>query len=137
MRSIGVRTTAIEDAGGNIKIVNNSDIRNLQNRSRQNSVALCDVAVSYETDLKALEAMLAAELPKMLAPNKDLYLSAPRYMGVESLADSGVNLRIAVDVKETDIFPARRRLNRDVRVLFQEQGVDIPFPQVVVHRADD
>ena len=137
VRSIGVRTTAIEDAGGNIKIVNNSDIRNLQNRSRQNSVALCDVAVSYETDLKALEAMLAAELPKMLAPNKDLYLSAPRYMGVESLADSGVNLRIAVDVKETDIFPARRRLNRDVRVLFQEQGVDIPFPQVVVHRAAD
>ena len=137
VRSIGVRTTAIEDAGGNIKIVNNSDIRNLQNRSRQNSIALCDVAVSYETDLKALEAMLAVELPKMLPRNKDLYLSAPRLMGVESLADSGVNLRIAVDVKEENIFQARRRLNRDVRVLFQEKNVEIPFPQLVVHKADD
>ena len=34
VRNIGVRTTVIEDAGGNLKIVNNSDIRNLQNRSR-------------------------------------------------------------------------------------------------------
>ena len=95
------------------------------------------MAVSYETDLKALEAMLAVELPKMLPRNKDLYLSAPRLMGVESLADSGVNLRIAVDVKEENIFPARRRLNRDVRVLFQEKNVEIPFPQLVVHKADD
>ena len=77
--------------------------------------------------------LLASEL----GTNKDLYLSAPRLMGVESLADSGVNLRIAVDVKEENIFPARRRLNRDVRVLFQEKNVEIPFPQLVVHKADD
>ena len=34
VRNIGVRTTTIEDAGGNLKVVNNSDIRNFQNRSR-------------------------------------------------------------------------------------------------------
>ena len=39
VRNIGVRTTTIEDAGGNLKIVNNSDIRNFQNRSRNRSVA--------------------------------------------------------------------------------------------------
>ncbi len=137
VRNIGVRTTAIEDAGGNIKIVNNSDIRNLQNRSRNNSVALCDVAVSYETDLKALEKMLAENLPIIYADNKGLFLSTPKYLGVDALADSGVNLRFAVDVKEADIFAARRKLNRDIRILFQEKGVDIPFPQVVVHQAKD
>ena len=31
VRNIGVRTTTIEDAGGNLKVVNNSDIRNFQN----------------------------------------------------------------------------------------------------------
>ena len=52
VRSIGVRTTTIEDAGGNLKIVNNSDIRNLQNRSANKSVAICNVAVAYDTDLR-------------------------------------------------------------------------------------
>ena len=32
VKKIGIRTTTIEDAGGNLKIVNNSDIRNIQNR---------------------------------------------------------------------------------------------------------
>ena len=137
VRSIGVRTTVIQDLGGNLKIVNNSDIRNLQNRSRAPSVALCDVSVSYETDLKRLERMLAEELPKMYEKDKKYYLAAPKYLGVESLGDSGVNLRFAVNVKEKNVFDARRRLNRDIRVLFQEKGVEIPFPQVVVHRAED
>ncbi len=137
VRSIGVRTTTIEDVGGNIKIVNNSDIRNLQNRSRHTSVALCDVAVTYETDLRALEAILAEELPRIYEENKNLFLSAPRYLGVDALADSGVNLRFAVDVKESDVFTARRKLNRDIRVMFMDRGVEIPFPQVVVHQAEN
>ena len=91
VRSIGVRTTTIEDAGGNLKIVNNSDIRNLQNRSVNISLAKCDVAVAYDTDLRRLEKVVEEALPKMYESNKDLYLAAPRYLGVEELADSGIN----------------------------------------------
>ena len=46
VRSVGVRTTTIEDTGGNLKVVNNSDIRNFQNRSRKLSLAVCDVDVA-------------------------------------------------------------------------------------------
>ena len=136
VRSIGVRTTVLEDAGGNLKIVNNSDIRNLQNRSSNPSLAICDVDVSYSTDLAALEKMLPPELNRMYEENRDLYLSAPAYMGVEELGESGVHLKFKVSVKEDNVFVAKRRLNRDLRVLFAEKGVDIPFPQVVVHQGD-
>lgn len=136
VRSIGVRTTVLEDAGGNLKIVNNSDIRNLQNRSCNPSLAICDVDVSYSTDLAALEKMLPPELNRMYEENRDLYLSAPEYMGVEELGESGVHLKFKVLVNEDNVFVAKRRLNRDLRVLFAEKGVDIPFPQVVVHQGD-
>ncbi len=134
VRSIGVRTTVIEDAGGNLKIVNNSDIRNLQNRSRILSLAVCDVDVAYDTDLDKLEKMLNEELPKL--HHKDLYVSAPYYKGVETLGSSGVTIRIVADVKEVNIFPAKRRLNQDVRMLLHRKNVEIPFPQVVVHNGD-
>ena len=133
VRSIGVRTTTIEDAGGNLKIVNNSDIRNLQNRSANKSVAICNVAVAYDTDLKKLEKTVNEALPKMYAGNENIYLSAPRYLGVEELADSGINLKFVVDVREADIFTAQRKLRRDIKILFDEAGITIPFPQVVVH----
>ena len=137
VRSIGVRTTVIEDAGGNLKVVNNSDIRNFQNCSRNNSVALVVVSVAYSTDLRKLEAMLKESLPGLKEEHPDLYLTVPRYLGVDELADSGINLKFAADVTEENIFTGQRTLARDLKILFDEKGVEIPFPQVVIHKAED
>ena len=137
VREIGVRTTVIQDAGGNLKVVNNSNIRNFQNRSKETSIAICEVAVAYETDLFKLRELLEAELPKMLEAHPDIYLAAPKYLGVDALADSGVNLKIAVSTEEKNVFAAKRMLNQDVRMLFMEKGVEIPFPQVVVHKGEE
>ena len=137
VRSIGVRTTVIEDAGGNLKVVNNSDIRNFQNRSRNNSVALVVVSVAYSTDLKKLEAMLKESLPALKDEHPDLYLTAPRYLGVDNLGESGIDLKFAADVTEENVFNGQRMLARDLKILFDEKGVEIPFPQVVVHKASE
>jgi small conductance mechanosensitive channel len=134
VRNIGVRTTTIEDAGGNLKVVNNSDIRNFQNRSRNSSLAICEVSVAYDTDLKKLDQVMKEGLPRMYEAHKDLYKAVPIFRGVIALADSGVNLRITAEVKEEDVFVAQRQLNRDVWALFTEKDIEIPFPQVVVHR---
>jgi small conductance mechanosensitive channel len=134
VRNIGVRTTTIEDAGGNLKVVNNSDIRNFQNRSRNSSLAICEVSVAYDTDLKKLDQVMKEGLPRMYEAHKDLYKAVPIFRGVIALADSGVNLRITVEVREEDVFVAQRQLNRDVWALFTEKDIEIPFPQVVVHR---
>ena len=136
VRNIGVRTTVIEDLGGNLKVVNNSDIRNFQNRSRNISAALIVVAVSYRTDLRKLEKILAEKLPKLKDEHPDLYLNPPKYLGVDQLADSGINLKFIVDVKEEDIFNGQRMLARDIKILFDENGIEIPFPQVVIHQGD-
>ena len=134
VRSIGVRTTTIEDPGGNLKIVNNSEIRKLQNRSRANSIAACEVSVAYDTDIPRMEAILAEAFPKMYADHRDIYLAPPRYLGVDELGDSGIKLKIIVDCAEPKVFAAQRQLDRGVRILFSEAGIEIPFPQVVVHK---
>ena len=135
VRSVGVRTTVIEDAGGNLKIVNNSDIRNLQNRSKNSSLAVSDIGVSYDTDIAGVRALIEPELPKIYEKHKDLFISAPLYKGVERFEDSSVVLRFTAETKETDIFVARRALNEEVLCLLQKKNIEIPFPQVVVHPA--
>jgi len=137
VREIGVRTTTIEDAGGNLKIMNNSDIRNLQNRSQKDSYALCDISVSYETDLRRLEALAAKTMGALYEKRRELYLEKPEYLGVTSFADSGVNVRFRVLCREQDVFAAQRALNRDIKLLFDDNGVSIPFPQVVVRQPEE
>ena len=100
-------------------------------------MALVLAAVSYATDLRKLEKMLQEKLPGLGKEHPDLYLSAPRYLGVDALADSGVNLKFAVDVTEQNVFAGQRMLARDLKILFDDNGVEIPFPQVVVHKGND
>ena len=99
-------------------------------------MALAVVAVSYKTDLRKLEKLIEASMPKLKEEHPDLYLNPPKYLGVDELADSGINLKFGVDVTEENIFNGQRMLARDLKILFDENGVEIPFPQVVVHKAD-
>ncbi|MBQ1931278.1 MAG: mechanosensitive ion channel, partial [Lachnospiraceae bacterium] len=137
VKNIGIRTTCIEDDGGNLKIVNNSDIRNLQNRSLNRSIAVCDIGITYEARVEDVEKVILANLPAMYEKNKDVFLAAPVYKGVESLADSAVVLRVVVDATEANFFAARRRLNREMKILFDDNGIEIPFNQIVVHQAEN
>lgn len=135
--SISVRTTAIMDAGGNYKIVNNSDIRNIQNRSTNNSLAICDVSISYGTYIPDAEKVVEATSDKLFADHPDIFLIRPEYMGVQELADSAVVLRITAAINEENIFRAQRLMNREYKLAIDAAGIEIPFPQVVVHSPKD
>ena len=130
---ISVRTTTIEDAGGNHKIINNSEIRNFQNRSQKTSLAVSTVSVGYDADLRAVEAVIADALPAIFEENRSVFLDVPQYIGVEELGESGVVLKFIVSATEENVFAARRALNRSLKLLFDEKGIDIPYPQLTVH----
>ncbi len=133
VREIGIRTTVIADVGDNIKIINNSDMKDLLNRSDKTSRTVCDIGIPYETDLEKLEAQLPALMEKLHADNPELFLAAPQYLGVQELGSSAVILRFVASVAESNIFSANRALNRGLFLGFRKLGVECPFPQIDVH----
>ena len=133
VKEIGIRTTSIMDTGENIKIINNSEMKNILNRSDNVSRAVSDIAIPYETDLEALEEKLPGLMEDIYEARKDVMLAVPRYLGVQQLADSSVILRFVVEVAEKDIYSGARILNRDLWLGFRKLGVECPFPQVDVH----
>jgi len=133
VKEIGIRTTSIMDVGGNVKIINNSEMKSILNRSDNISRAVSDIAIPYETDLEALEAKLPDLMQEIYERRADVMLGAPQYLGVQQLADSSVVLRFVVEVAEKDIYTGARILNRDLWLGFRKLGVECPFPQVDVH----
>ena len=131
--SIGIRTTSITDPGDNVKIVNNSDMRNILNRSDRVSRSISDISIPYATDLEQLEASIPALMQSIYAAHPDMMKEPPQYLGVQALADSAVVLRFLVNVEEKDIYAGARVLNHDLLLGFRKLGVECPFPQVDVH----
>ncbi len=131
---INVRSTVLTDVGGNVKIINNSDMKNVLNRSDNASKSVADFPIPYETDIEALEQKIPALLQEIFENNQPLMLHAPEYLGVNKLDDSAVLLRFTVDVKEGDIFMGTRALNHDLFVGMRKLGVEVPFPQLDLHQ---
>lgn len=131
--NIGIRTTSITDPGGNVKIVNNSSMQNILNRSDKTSRSISNIGIPYATDLEKLEAEIPALMERIHAAHPDVMKAPPKYLGVQELADSAVILRFAVDVDEKDIYSGARLLNHDLLLGFRKLKVEVPFPQLDVH----
>ncbi|MBO4502518.1 MAG: mechanosensitive ion channel family protein [Candidatus Methanomethylophilus sp.] len=130
---IGMRTTKLVDYRGNIKIVNNSKISTVINQSKKTSVALCYISVEYGDDLPRIELVIRDNLEKV-KDNIPQIINGPFYKGVDSLGDSSVNLLFLADCKEEDIYIVQRAMNREFKLLFDNNNINIPFPQVTVNQ---
>lgn len=131
--NIGIRTTSITDTGDNVKVINNSAMRNILNRSDKLSRSVCDISIPYETDIEELEKQIPGLVQLMYENHKDVMQDVPKYLGIQQLADSSVVLRFVVDVNEKDIFSCTRIMNHDLLLGFRKLGIECPFPQVDVH----
>lgn len=131
VKAIGIRTTKLVDAGGNVKIMNNSDIRSIVNQTQDLSVAKCYVGVSYGDRIEAIEKVIADNLPKIKEKIPSI-VEGPFYKGVSELADSAVVLLFVAKCKESDIYQVQRDLNREIKIVFDDNNVNIPFPQITV-----
>ena len=131
--SIGIRTTCITDTGDNVKIINNSEMKNILNRSDNYSRAVSDISIPYETDIESFEKELPKLLEEVYNAHKDTMEKVPQYLGIQALESSGILLRFVVEVSEKNIYSVTRILNHDLLLGFRKLGVECPFPQLDVH----
>ena len=136
VQEIGIRTTKLVDAGGNIKIVNNSEIRTIINQTQELSVAKTYVSVSYNARIEQIEAVIADNIDKMKEKIPGIE-EGPYYKGVSELGESGVSLLFIAKCKEDDIYQVQRDLNREIKIMFDDNNIEIPFNQLVVHVEED
>lgn len=129
---MGVRTTKLEDVNGDVQIINNSDIRSAINTSYKHSPVICDVSISYGADLVKVEEVIKSNLERIKKAIPQIK-EGPFYFGVQELGNSSVILRIYAKSEETDKYQARRLLNREVKLIFDENKIEIPFNQLDVH----
>ena len=131
---LGLRTTRFVDPITlDVRIVNNSEVKSLINLSTELSLAVCDMSIEYGEDLVKVETLINEFLP-LLSKKHNVFLNGPTYVGVQALADSAVILRVVAKVKEDNLQSAQRLLNRELKLLFDQNGINIPFPQLVVHK---
>lgn len=133
VQEIGVRTTKVVDAGDNVKIISNSEVSGVINMTKRNSFCVCDIGIEYGESLERVETILERELPNV-KKRIPAVKGGPFYKGVVSLGDNSVNIRIVAQCEEADRVQLGRDLNREMKLIFDEHDINIPFPQIVLNQ---
>ena len=133
---IGIRTTSVTDSGGNVKVFNNSEVRNIVNLSSRGSTAVCDFCIPYEVKIADAEKAINQVLAEIQAQYPEIFIQTPELLGVQTLGESSVTLRVVAPVAESDRFKAARLMNRGLKDGMERLGISCPYNQLVVHKAD-
>ncbi len=133
VKEIGIRTTRIEDAGGNVKIINNSEVKTIVNQTRELSVAKAYIGIEYGESIPRVEIVIRDNLEKIKSRIPAI-IEGPYYKGVDALSASSVDLLFLAKCKEEDIYQVQRDLNRELKIMFDENDINVPFPQIVVNQ---
>jgi small-conductance mechanosensitive channel len=134
---IGIRSTKLVDAAGNIKIVNNSAIGSVVNLSQDLSVAICNVEVTYDVPIEKIESVIADHLKEVKAKIPAI-VDGPFYKGVSSLdSDAGMEVKFVAKCKEEDRYQVQRDLNRDLYIMFDTNGIDMPYTHYYMYKGEE
>lgn len=134
VEEVTLRITKIRSVDGVLWFVRNGEIVRVGNKSQNWSRTVLDVSVAYQTDLAQAKEVLA-EVGSELYRDREhghLLLDVPEVWGVEELAADGILIRLVVNTKPGEQWTASRLLLERIKYAFDENGIEIPFPQRTV-----
>ncbi len=134
VEEIGIRTTRVSFFS-DTKIFNNSSLRDIVNYNGEVAREVVKIPIHYETDILEVEKLLADELPKM-AENIPGLVKPPRYDGVGSFEENCIMLRIKLFTIPFRRKRAVRALLREVKLLFDKNGISLPYNHMVLMNYD-
>lgn len=132
---VGLKTTKIQDAGGNIKSISNSQIVTVANLSRYDTMITVSIGVSYEEDIIRVEGIMHEAMPDFAKKIPNI-TKGPFYKGIDKVSPSSIDFMVLCYSKEADRFQVVRDLNKELILLFREHNILIPYQQIVVNQPE-
>jgi moderate conductance mechanosensitive channel len=132
VEEIGLRTTKIKSWTGELHIFPNGNITEVTNFSIHNSIAVVDVSIAYEENIQEAENVIQELLLSLPQKYEDL-VNPPELLGVQTLGASDVVIRIVAETLPMKHWYIARMIRKDVKLLLDEHGIEIPFPRMVMY----
>lgn len=132
---IGLKTTKIRNWKQDINIVSNGNISDLINYSKSPSVAVIKFGIGYAENSQKTIDLLNKELPKFRDQFPEI-IEDPVVLGVTELADSSVNMTVIVKTETEKHYAVERAIRQGIKDILDKNGIEIPFPQMVVHKPE-
>lgn len=133
VENFGMRVTVLRDGSGALHFIPNGSISRVSNMTHGYSKTVFTIGAGYREDPDEVIAVIEKVLAEFAADADwaDSLLDAPSVLGVDSLGESEVSFKVSIKVSPGKQWGIRRELLKRLKISFDLNDIEIPFPQRV------
>lgn len=139
VEEINLRTVVLRDIDGNVHIVPHSQAQAIKNMTYDFSRVNVEVGVAYDSDIEKVKDVVNSVGTSLV--NDEAYrhyiIKAIHFDRVLSFDESQITIRALGDVKAGKQWEISGAFNVRLKEAFDKNGIEIPFPQRVMHMTTD
>jgi len=139
VEDITLRMTTLRDLDGTVHHVPHGEIKTTSNLTKHYARVNLNIGVSYDSNLeKVIDVInrVGNELAKDPAW-KEHIIKVPQFLRVDDFADSAVIVKILGETQPIKQWDVAGELRKRLKIAFDKEGIEIPFPQRTVHIKKD
>jgi moderate conductance mechanosensitive channel len=139
VQDISLRKTTLRDLDGTVHHIPHGSITKISNLSKDFARVNLDMGIAYSTNLEHLIEVINRTGKELAADPafKDAIITPPQFLRVNEFADSAIIVKILGDTKPLRQWEVAGELRKRLKVAFDREGIEIPFPQRIVHHVKE
>ena len=139
VEDISLRRTTLRDLDGTQHHIPHGDIKRVSNLSKGFARINLDLGIAYDTNLEHAISVIN-QTGKELAEDplyKEFIIKPPQFLRVNDFADSAIIVKVLGETKPLKQWEITGELRKRIKTAFDREGIEIPFPQVTIHKGKD
>jgi len=136
VEAVNLRRTMLRDLDGTLHVVPNGEIKVTSNFTKMWSRAHLNISVAYKEDVDQVMATIRKTWEE-IADDPDwgpfLISKTPWLLRVDEFGDSGVVIKVVGETQPIKQWDVMGELRRRIKKVFDEQGIEIPWPHTKVY----
>ena len=136
---LSIRSLGLRDLTGTLHVVPFSSVDTVSNYTRDFGYHLGEYGVAYRENIGDVVEHLQVAYTRLCetAPINASVTGPLEVDGVSALADSAVNVRVRIRTTAGMQWAVGRAYNQVVKEVFDEAGIEIPFPHMTLYFGED
>ncbi len=136
---LSIRSLGLRDLYGTLHVIPFSSVDTVSNFTRDFGYHLGEYGVAYRENIGDVVEHLQRAYARLIADTAvaEAVTGALEVDGVTALADSAVNVRVRIRTVAGMQWAVGRAYNRVVKEVFDEAGIEIPFPHMTLYFGED
>lgn len=136
VEDISMRMTTLRDLDGTVHHIPHGEIKKVSNFSKDFARINLNIGIGYSSNLDHV-ITIVNKVGDELSQDpqwKEFIIKSPQFLRVDDFADSSIVIKILGETQPLKQWEVTGELRKRIKIVFDNEGIEIPFPQRVIHQ---